>query len=70
MTEDTRLLALLRSAVPPVVSAGPSRDVWSLVVKRSQERPKWSWLDVALAAGGAIALLIRPDLVMLLAYHF
>ena len=70
MTEDTRVVALLRSAVPPVVTAGPSRDMWPLLVKRSQERPKWSWFDVGLAAGVSIALLIRPDLLMLLAYHF
>ncbi|MBI1876603.1 MAG: hypothetical protein HYS05_22300 [Acidobacteria bacterium] len=60
----------MRSAVPPVVTAGPSRDLWPLVVKQSQERPEWSWLDVGLAAGVIIALLIWPELLMLLAYHF
>jgi len=70
MTEDTRILALLRSAVPPVATAGPSRDMWHRIVKRSRDRPKWSWLDVGLGAGVAIALVTRPDLLMLLAYHF
>jgi len=70
MTEETRLVALLRSAVPPVVTAGPSRDLWPLVVKRSEERPKWPWFDVALAAGVGVAFLMRPDLLVLLAYHF
>ena len=71
MTEDTRLMVLVRSAVPPaVVTAGPSRDLWPLVVKRGQERPKWSWLDAGLATGVAIALPIWPDVLLLLAYHF
>jgi len=70
MTQDTRLLALLRSAVPPVVTAAPSHDLWPLVVKRGQERSRWWWLDVGLAAGVAIALLIRPDLLIPLTYYF
>jgi hypothetical protein len=39
-------------------------------VKRSQERPKWSWLDVGLATGVAMVLSIWPDVLLLLAYHF
>lgn len=70
MTDDSRLLALVRSAVPtPLVTAVPSRDLWPLVVKRSEERPKWSWLDVGLATGVAIALAIWPDVLLRLAYH-
>ena len=70
MTEDSRLLTLVRSAVPPVLTRVPSRDPWPCVVKRSQERPKWSSLDVGLATGVAMALPIWPDLLLLLAYHF
>lgn len=70
MSEDTRFLILVRSAVPPVVTGVPSHDLWPCVVKRSQERPKWSWLDVGLAAGVAMVLPIRPDVLLLLAYHF
>ena len=70
MTEDTRLLTLVRSAVPPVVRRVPSRDLWPRVVKRSQERPKWSWLDVGLVIGVAMVLPIWPDVLLLLAYHF
>ena len=69
MTEDTRLLTLVRSAVPPVVRRAPSRDLWPCVVKRSQERPKWSWLDVGLVTGVAMVLPIWPDVLLLLAYH-
>lgn len=70
MTHDSGLAALLRSALPPVVTAGRSRDMWPFVVKRGREDRKWSWLDAVLAAAVAIALLIRPDLLTLLAYHF
>jgi hypothetical protein len=70
MTDDTRLLALLRSAVPPVVTAEPSANMWPRVLRRSRERPKWLWLDVGLGAGVVIALVMRPELLMLLAYYF
>lgn len=70
MIEDTRLLILVRSAVRPVVTTVPSRDLWPRVVKRCRERPKWSWLDGGLAACVTIALLMRPDVLLLLAYHF
>jgi hypothetical protein len=70
MTEDSRLLALVRSAVPPVVATGPSRELWPRVVARCQQRPRWSRLDVGLAACVVIALLIWPDLFLFLAYHF
>jgi hypothetical protein len=69
MTEDTRLLDLLRSAVPPVVAPAPSIDRWPLVVKRHRERTEWSWMDAGPAAVVA-TLLTRPDWLVLLAYHF
>ena len=70
MTDDTRIVALLRSAVPPAVTADPPPDMWLRVVKRSQDSQHWSWVDIGLAAAVAIALVLRPDLLMLLAYHF
>lgn len=70
MTDDTKIVALLRSALPPVVTAEPSPDVWPRIVRRSRERQQWSWVDIGLAAAVAVALLMRPDLLMLLAYHF
>lgn len=70
MTDDTRLLVLLRSAVPPVVTAEPSPDLWPRILGRSRERRKWSWLDVGLVAGVVTALMMRPELLMLLAYYF
>lgn len=70
MTDDTKIVALLRSALPPVVTAEPSPDMWPRIVKRSRERQPWSWVDIGLAAAVALALVMRPDLLMLLAYHF
>lgn len=68
MTEDS-LLNLLRSAMPPVTTAVPSRDLWPLVVQRSGDGRRWSWVDVALALGAAVTLMARPELFLLLAYH-
>jgi len=70
MMQDTRLVDLLRSAVPPVVTTGPSRDLWPLVVKCGRQHRRWRWFDVGLAAGAAIVLSIRADLLMFLAYYF
>ena len=69
MTDDERLERLLRSALPPVANAGPSRDLWPLVVSRSREPMAWSWLDVGLAAVVTILLLRFPNWLWLLAYH-
>ena len=68
MTDDTRLLELLRSAVPPVEAPTSSIDRWPLVVKRHRKRTEWSWLDAGLAAVVAATLLARPDWLVFLAY--
>ena len=70
MTDDAQILALLRAAVPPVVTVAPSPDIWLRVVERSRDRKQWSWVDLGLAAAIALALVMRPDLLLLLAYHF
>lgn len=69
MNEDTRLSTLLSSALPMVGAAQPSRDLWPLVVARSEESPELTGLDVGLGAGAAIALAIWPDALLLLAYY-
>ena len=48
---------------------GPSRDLWPLIVSRSEAPRGWSWLDLSLAAVVAIALLMYPGGLWLLAYH-
>ncbi len=70
MTDDTRLPTLLRAAMPPVHGDGPSRDLWPVVAGRKPELPKWSWLDLSIAACSAAALVVRPDWLLFLAYHF
>ena len=69
MTEDTRFLALVRAACPPVVSMPPPADAWRRIVERHDRRREWSWLDLAVAAAAAAFLLLRPDLLVVLAYH-
>lgn len=69
MTDDTQLVTLLRSALPPVVPTEPSRDLWPLVMHESHAGPKWSWLDLGLAAGVVVALWMRPELLAWLIYH-
>ena len=70
MTDDVELAAILRSALPPLIPAAPSRDLWPLIMKQDRAGLKWSWLDVGLAAGAATALWMRPELLALLAFHF
>jgi hypothetical protein len=70
MTQDSHLHAALRSALPPVGTTGPSRDLWPRLVARSQASRTWPWIDIGLAAAAAVTLLLRPDLFVLLAYHF
>ena len=68
MSEDTRLLALVRSARPPVVPVPPPADAWRRVVERNRRR-EWSWFDLAVAAAAVALLLLRPDWLVVLAYH-
>jgi hypothetical protein len=69
MTDD-ELILLVRSAVRPVRTSGPARDLWPTVVAGSRQRPSWSWLDIGLAVAAAIVLLAHPDLFLVLVYHF
>ena len=70
MTNDARLHALLRSALPPVTPTGERPDRWPLVVARQHRRRRWPCADVVLAATAGLALLMRPDWLVLLAYYF
>ena len=70
MTDDNAFAALLRSALPPVSTDGPSRDLWPATANRAEHRVHWSWLDVGLAVVVAISLAARPDVLLALAYHF
>jgi hypothetical protein len=70
MTDHTRLAALLRSALPPVDTRGPSRDLWPRVAGRERQRITRSWFDIALALAVTAAFFVWPDVLLLLAYHF
>ena len=69
MTDEERLQRLLRVALPASSDHGPARDLWPQVVARVQTRPAWTWVDMAVTAGVATALLLFPEWVFLLAYH-
>jgi hypothetical protein len=68
MTDD-RLQELLRGAMPPVDRAEPSPDAWPSLLSRLDQPPRWSLFDVGLAAAAAVALLLNPEWLWLLAYH-
>jgi hypothetical protein len=69
MNDDDRLVHLLRGALPPAGAARPSRDLWPRVASRMQARFRVSWLDLGVAAAVAVALLMRPAWLWLIAYH-
>ncbi len=69
MNDQDRLANLLRSALPPTTTREPSRDLWPLVLERSQMRPVWSWLDLGLAAALALVFFAFPRLLLVLVYH-
>ncbi len=69
MNDEDRLVHLLRAAVPPVTAAAPSRDLWPRVASGVEARLRVSWLDLAVAAVLAAALLVHPAWLWLLAYH-
>ena len=68
MTDDESV-ALLRAAIHPTGDERPARDLWSAVHARAQAGPRWSWVDLALAAAAAVALAMNPRWLSLLAYH-
>ena len=74
MTDEERLAELLRRAVPPVSfdvldDARALHDLWPRVARCLQPSPRWSPLDLALAAAVAIALILFPQALWLIAYH-
>lgn len=69
MNDDERLQQLLRSALPSSGDRRGASDLWPSVVERLRRRPGWTWIDMAVAAGVATALLLFPEGVFLLSYH-
>ena len=74
MTDEDRLAELLRRAVPPVSfdafdDVRAPHDLWTRIAHRMDAPPRWSPLDLALAAAVAIALILFPQALWLIAYH-
>lgn len=66
---DEHLNTLLRAALPPSANDGPRRDVWPRIAARLEERGRWSYVDLGLAAAVVAALALNPEWLWLLAYH-
>ena len=66
---DEDLKKLLRSGMPPTDEGVAARDVWPRLSARLDRTPRWSYVDLGLAAAVAIAFLIFPEWLWLLAYH-
>ena len=66
---DERLKELLRDAMVLADCREPGDDLWPQVAARFDEKPRWSYVDLGLAAGAAVALAVFPEWLWLLAYH-
>ena len=66
---DERLGELLRAALPPSAADDPSPDLWMPLASRLDRGPRWSSVDLGLAAAVAVTLLMFPEWLWVLAYH-
>ena len=70
-TSDERLRRAIRTAIPPLTVSDPSRDLWPQVVRRLAPQPAHvSRLDWALLAAVVAWLVVFPESVVVLFYHF
>jgi len=60
---------LLRGAMPPVPGDAAPPDAWPSVLARIDQRPRWSFVDLGLAAAAGAVLFMNPEWLWLLAYH-
>ena len=68
MTNE-RLQELLLTAMPPSADEDPKRDLWPQLARRFEQSPRWSYVDLSLAAAVIAALAIFPEWLWLVAYH-
>lgn len=66
---DEHMKDLLRSALPPADHGVAAPDVWPQLSRRLDGATEWSYVDLGLAAAAAVAFLIFPEWLWLLAYH-
>ena len=69
MSEDERLAALVREALPSVSTTVASRDLWPAVAMRCRRPVSWSWIDLGIAAAVCGAFLSQPAWFVWLSYH-
>ena len=61
---DEKLRELLRSAMPPVDSREPERDLWPRMLARLERRPaRIPWWDFALAGAALAGLVVFPEMI-------
>ena len=66
---DERLQELLLTAISPSSEEGPTRDLWPQMAQRFEQAPRWSYVDLSLAAAVIAVLAIFPEWLWPLAYH-
>ena len=66
---DERLKDLIRSAIPPTEDDDRRHDLWEKVATRFDCTPRWSYLDLSLAAAVVVALVLFPEWLWLLSFH-
>ena len=66
---DEQIKNLLRSAIPSSGDDVAARDVWPRLSARFDRTTRWSYMDLGLAATVAIAFVIFPEWLWLLAYN-
>ena len=69
MLNDEQLARSLRAALPHADTSAPSSDLWPSIVQRTNQRTRWSLVDVSVAAIVVIGLLLFPEWFWFLAYH-
>jgi hypothetical protein len=69
-TNDEGLREALRSALPPVGEAEPSRDLWPRMLERLDRRNvRVAWFDWVLIALSSAWLLLFPNALLALFYQ-
>jgi hypothetical protein len=53
----------------PSADEGPKRDLWPQIANRFERTPRWSYVDLGLAAAVIAAMAIFPEWLWPLAYH-
>jgi hypothetical protein len=66
---DVELARALRAALPRATAHRTRHDVWPEVIRRVQQRPRWSLADWSAAAIVVITLVLLPKWFWFVAFH-